>query len=167
VAYESDVSINYDVTHLYNDVQVTRNVDQAFARVIDPPSKQQYYARTYSRIIYDNNTNPPLDLIDNANWVLNAYKQPAFRVETMNIDMASNPDSWEMVLRIDVGDVVSFARNAPGATPIVQSFVILKVEPAITQDVASCTYSLGPILNPVLTLDDPLFGLLGPNSLGW
>jgi hypothetical protein len=167
VPYLSDVVINYDVTHLYNDVQVTRNADEAFVRIVDTASRNQYRPRTYTRVIFDNPTNPPLDLIDNANWVLNAYKQPAFRVETMNIDMASNPDSWEMVLRIDVGDVVSFARNAPGATPIVQSFVILKVEPAITQDVASCTYSLGPILNPVLTLDDPLFGLLGPNSLGW
>lgn len=167
VQYESDVKINYDVTNLYNDIQVTRNFDQAFARFVDTTSQNQYFTRSYTRTIYDAFQDPPYDLNDNAAWVLRAYKDPLFRIESMRVEVAANVDYWDTAMRVDVGDIVFFSRTAPGTTAIQQGFVVLKVDVEITQDVATFSYSFGPILNPVLTLDDATLGLLGPNSFGF
>jgi hypothetical protein len=167
VSYEDDIVINYDVTYLYNDVTITRNVDQVIARLVNKPSHDSYFPRVYSRTIYTQTQNPPADLTDCANWLLNAYAQPAFRIEQMTIDVASNPDAWELVLGLDVGDLVSFQRSALGQPVIVQNFIIISVEPDMTQDTATFAYAMAPVLSPVLTLGDPVYGLLGPNALGW
>jgi hypothetical protein len=162
-----DIIINFDVSFLYNDVSVTRNIDQAFSRVVDLTSKGEYFTRTYTRTIYSPSGSDANDVTDNANWVLNAYREPKYRIESMTVDAGSNPDLWEIVNRLDIGDVVSFSRTAPGTVPVVANFIVLKISPTITQDIGTFEYALGPILNPVLTLDDPITGLIGSSYIGF
>jgi Concanavalin A-like lectin/glucanases superfamily len=167
VPYEENPVINYDVTYLYNDVTITRNADQVIARIVNAPSQLSYFPRVYTRTIYTQTQNPPLDLTDMANWLSTAYGQPAFRIETMTIDALANADAWELVLSLDVGDLVSFQRSALGQPVIFENFIVISVDPTLTQDVATFAYSMAPVLSPVLTLGDPVYGLLGPNALGW
>lgn len=166
-AYEGDIQIDYDVTYLYNDIQITRNADQVSFRITDTASQKQYFPRVYTRTIYTYPDNPPDEMTGCADWLLQAYKQPSPRISHMVIDAASNPDAWTTALSVDVGDTVTVTRDPIGAPAILEQYFVVGVSPEIGPSVATFTYNLAPTLLPVLTLDSPVFGILDNNSLGW
>jgi hypothetical protein len=167
VPYLGDISIDYDITNLYNLVTITRNWDGTQATIVNQASLNSYFPRTYMRTIFTQPQNPPTDLVDCANWLLAGYAQPALRIASMKVDALTNPDAWQLVLTLDVGDIVSVQRTPPGQPAISQNFIIVSITPNITPDEAIFDYVLAPVLVPVLTLNDPIAGQLGPNSLGF
>ena len=167
IPYQGDIEFGYDVTYLYDDVTVTRNLDQTTARAVNAAAVKQYFPRVYTRIVYTNPAAGAADVIDPSNWLMNSYSQPVLRVAKMVIDCASYPDGWTAVLGLDIGDAVSVTRNPPGTTPITDVFIVEQIEPSIEPDDATFTFTLAPQVAPVLTLGDPVYGLIGSNVLGW
>jgi hypothetical protein len=177
VPYEPDVEITMDVQYLYNDLVITRNIDQAAFRFLDATSRQVYYPRAYTRVIYTS----PADsqaVPDAAGWLLHDYSVPRERVEQLAIIPSANPEAWEFCLGIDIGDIVSFTRTPAGTFVPTGSFMVLSVEIEWGPDEAKFTYTLAPNPYSALVLDDPVKGVLvkeplpgrlpGPiNRLGW
>jgi hypothetical protein len=167
VTYGDDIGIDYDIVQLFNEVIITRNVDQIVIRAVDTASQKQYFPRSYQRTIYSQGGDPPTEAINVAQWLLLAYAQPAFRIAKLTVDAASNPDMWPFALGLDVGDTVTVTRQAFGAPALTANYQIIGVTPEFAADKAAVSYSMAPVLVPVLTLDNAVFGLLGPNTLGW
>jgi hypothetical protein len=143
VPYMDDVEINEDISYLFNDIAITRNVDQASYRARDAVSRGKYYPRIYTRTIYsaaDDTTAVP----SAANTLLTAFAYPAPRVSKVTVDAALNPEAWPFVLSADIGDSVSFTRTPVGGYTVTGTFTILSIEPDIAQDKAQFTYVLAP-----------------------
>lgn len=168
VPYLGDVQITEDIQYLFNDIAVTRNIDQATYRAVNTSSRNQYYPRVYLRTIYTAEGDPQA-VVDVANWLLNAYDQPNLRVPRITVDAAADPELWPFVLGTDIGDLVSFQRTPVEGAVVQSEFVVISVEPDIGPDKAEFTYVLAPAPGlGILTLDDPVYGLVGgSNELGW
>jgi hypothetical protein len=169
VPYGDDVEITEDIQYLFNDIAVTRNIDQATYRTRDLASRAKYYPRVYTRTIYTAESDAQA-VVDVANWLLADYSQPSMRVSQVTVDAGADPEAWPFVLGTDIGDLVSFQRTPLGGAPVEGVFMVLSIEPDIGEDKATFTYVLAPSPSPgnILTLDDPVYGLVGAsNELGW
>jgi len=140
---EGDLSVTEDIQYLYNDIAVTRNVDQAAIRVRDVTSRRRYYPRIYTRTIFSSQDDPNA-LLNCANTLLSAFAYPVPRVEQVIVDAAGNPEAWPFVLGTDIGDLVQFTRTPVGGAPITGSFLVLSIQPEIAPDKAQFTYVLCP-----------------------
>lgn len=143
VPYEGDVQITEDIQYLFNDIAVTRNVDQASYRARDTISRGKYYPRIYTRTIFSS-VDDATAVQNNANFLLSGFSAPALRVPHLVIDAATNPEAWPFVLSADIGDSVSFTRTPVGGTTVTGTFTILSVQPDIGRDKAQFTYVLAP-----------------------
>ena len=168
VPYDGDIEIIEDIQYLFNDIAVTRNIDQATFRARDLNSRAQYFPRVYLRTIFTGEGDPSA-VVDVANWLLSDYSQPQIRVSHLVVNAAENPEAWEFVLGTDIGDLLSFQRTPVGGLPVQGVFIVLSVSPAFAPDKAEFAYVLAPVTaNNILTLDDPVYGLVGgSNELGW
>lgn len=166
VSYENDIEVSTDIQYLFNDIAVSRNVDQATYRARDVNSRNSYYPRVFTRTIYTS-TNDPQAVVDCAQWLLADYSQPKLRITRLTVNPAANPALWPFVLGTDIGDVIQFQRNPVGAAAITGTFMVIGIQPNITKDTATFGYTFAPIFGTVLTLDDPVFGLVGSNGLGF
>jgi len=141
---EGDLQVTEDIQYLFNDVAITRNVDQATYRTINQASRSQYYPRVYTRTIYSS-VDDPNAVVNCGNTLLNAFALPQLRVEQVIVDAASNPDAWEFVLEADIGDLVSFTRTPVGGAVVTGSFLVLSISLALAPDKAEFTYVLCPV----------------------
>jgi hypothetical protein len=142
--YNDDVEITEDIQYLYNDVAVTRNIDQATYRAISQTARSQFFPRVYTRTIYTSEEDPQA-VVDAAQWLLASYETPQPRVSKVTVSAANNPDAWPFVLGVDVGDVVTFSRNPVQGADISGEFIVWSIEPDIGQDKADFSYVLGPV----------------------
>lgn len=168
VPYEGQVQPTEDLQYLYNDICVTRNVDQATYRARDQASRTQFYPRVYLRTIYTA-TADPTAVVDCANWLLEQYAEPQVRIEQLVVDAASYPEAWPFVLGTDIGDTVNFTRNPVESAPVSGSFLVIGISVDWEAGKAEFTYTLAPSQNvQVMTLDDPVNGIVGGGPvLGW
>jgi hypothetical protein len=141
--YEDDVEIIEDVQYLYNDVAITRNVDQATYRARDATSRSKYYPRIYTRIIYSSTDD--LNAVPNcANALVSAFATPQLRVSRVMVKAADNPEAWPFVLGTGIGDSISFTRTPVGGAAVTGTFTVLHIEPDLGPDKANFTYVLAP-----------------------
>ena len=143
VPYEPDVQITGDIQYLYNDIAVTRNVDQASYRARDAGSRSKYYPRVYTRTIFSSPDDGSA-LQNCASFLVANFAAPAPRVPHLVIDAARDPEAWQFVLSAEIGGSVSFTRNPVGGVPVTGTFTILSIEPDIAPDKAQFTYALAP-----------------------
>lgn len=141
--YMDDVEITEDIQYLFNDVVITRNVDQATYRARDATSRNRYYPRVYTRTIYSS-VNDPNAVVNAANTLLTAFSSPALRVTRVVVDAASNPELWPFVLGTEIGDLVPFTRTPVGGAAVTGNFTVLSIEPDLGPDKAQFTYVLTP-----------------------
>jgi hypothetical protein len=142
-ALPDNLSITEDIQYLFNDIAVTRNIDQVAYRVVNQASRSRYYPRIYTRTIFSS-ADDPNSLVNCATTLLNAFSQPQLRVGQMVIDAAADPEAWPFVLGTDIGDLVSYTRTPLGAPAVTGTFIVLSVEPDIAPDKATFTYTLIP-----------------------
>jgi hypothetical protein len=141
--FEPDVEITEDIQYLYNDIAITRNVDQATYRARDTTSRARYYPRVYTRTIYSSVND--LNAVPNAaNTLLAEFSAPALRIAKVTVKAAENPEAWPFVLTTEIGSLVSFTRTPVGGAVVSGSFLVLSVQPDLGQDKADFTYVLVP-----------------------
>lgn len=143
VPYGDDVEITEDIQYLFNDIAITRNVDQVSYRARDAASRAKYYPRVYTRTIYSS-ADDPSAVTNCANLLVTNFANPALRVPRLTVNAAENPQAWPFVLSAGVGDSVSFTRTPVGGAVATGTFTILHIEPDLAPDRASFTYSLAP-----------------------
>lgn len=184
---------DYDPTRVYNDVQLTE-LDTSTVTVPNgimsattmaaqvAASQAQYGDQPYQQTAYLNNDYSAAyaagsGLQDLADWIALVYGKPRNRVPAVQVDAASHPAAWPLVLQASPGDMVQVNLRLPTAT----TSPIVSVVARITQTRRAMKWttdetpvaSIGLALDAApeyqaLICDDPVRGALnGTNVLAW
>lgn len=124
IPYLDDISVEFDTTHIYNQVSVTNqgapgSAQQPAVLSPNPTSATAYAPRTLQRTI---NVLDPTVPQYAANYLSQQYGQPLARIAQLTVDPASNPALWSMLLGLGFGSRVQVSRrppSGPGAQPLV------------------------------------------------
>lgn len=123
IPYLDDFLVEYDTTHIYNQVQVTNSgppgsTQQPAALSSNAASSTAYAPRTLQRTINVQDVTVPQYA---ANYLSQQYSQPLARVAALTVDGSSNPALWSQVLPLGFGSRVQVSRrppSGPGAAAI-------------------------------------------------
>lgn len=115
--YES-ISLDFDPTHLFNDVQVTHHSSGQVATATDAASQATYFPRILQRTI-----NPLLytEAVDASDYLLQQYKSARMRVADLQLHPSAIPGLFTACLQLEIGTRIRVMRrppSAPGAQPI-------------------------------------------------
>ncbi|MBP5926683.1 hypothetical protein F3K32_42515 [Streptomyces sp. LBUM 1483] len=111
-----DCAMDYDSTHLSNQVTVTQEGTSQTFYARDDDSVTAYFPRPMSRAL---NSADAEECHDAANYLLSRYRQPAMRVSSLKLHPSANPGLWPVCLALELGTRVRVMRRPPGA-PTVQ-----------------------------------------------
>lgn len=117
-----DVVINYDLTYVYNQVDIKRLNGGSF-NVQDNTSVNEYFPRSLSLQV-ENATDAQLSSAspfgtDIATSYLNRYSQPILRSDHLVLTPFRNPAIWADVLGLEVGDYIKIIKRPIGGNPII------------------------------------------------
>jgi hypothetical protein len=110
-----DCALDYDSTHLSNQVTVTQEGTGQNFYATDAASVTDYFPRTMSRTINASSTD---ECNDAANYLLSRYKQPAQRVSSIKLHPSAYPALWPVCLNLELGTRVRVMRRPPGVPAI-------------------------------------------------
>lgn len=110
-----DVTLDYDSTHLSNQVTVTQESSGQNFYATDNTSLANYFPRTLSRTINASDVN---ECQDAANYLLSRYKAPATRVSSIKLHPSAMPALWPVCLSLELGTRVRVMRRPPGLPAI-------------------------------------------------
>ncbi|WP_037616468.1 hypothetical protein [Streptomyces aureus] len=105
-----DITLDYDSTHLSNQVTVTQESGGQNFYAQDATSASNFFPRTMSRTI---NSSSSLECQDAANYLLSRYKNPATRVSSIKLHPSANPAMWPVCLALELGMRIRVMRRAP------------------------------------------------------
>ncbi|MFE2832157.1 hypothetical protein ACFXI6_14085 [Streptomyces mirabilis] len=106
-----DVALDFDSTHLSNQVTVTQEGTSQNFHAQDATSTTNYFQRTLTRTV---NSSSALECQDAANYLLSRYKNPATRVSAIKLHPSANPALWPVCLALELGTRVRVMRRPPG-----------------------------------------------------
>lgn len=116
-----DCELDFDSTHLSNEVTVTQEGTQQLFYASDDTSQSAYFPRTMTRTI---NASSGDECQDAANYLLSRYRQPATRVSSLKLHPSGNPALWLVCLSLDLGTRIRVMRRPQGAPAIqIECFV--------------------------------------------
>jgi hypothetical protein len=110
-----DCQLDYDSTHLSNEVTVTQESTGQTFRATDAASIAAYFPRLLSRTI---NSTSSGECQDAAGYLLSRYRQPAQRVSSIKLHPSANPALWPVCLGLELGARVRVMRRPPGGAPV-------------------------------------------------
>ncbi|MFE9448262.1 hypothetical protein [Streptomyces sp. NPDC006739] len=110
-----DCQLDYDSTHLSNQVTVTQESTSQNFYATDATSIASYFPRTMTRSI---NASSSSECADAANYLLSRYKQPAQRVSSIKLHPSAFPAMWPVCLSLELGTRVRVMRRPPGVPAI-------------------------------------------------
>lgn len=110
-----DLKLDYDPTHLANDVAVTINNTGQVLYGTNSASQSAYFDRTMTRTV---NTNSVQEAQDAANFLAWRYGQPLTRVSSITLNPAALSGLWPVALTLDIGDCIQINRRPPGCPEI-------------------------------------------------
>lgn len=110
-----DVQLDFDSTHLSNQVTVTQEGTSQNFYATDATSIANYFPRTMSRSI---NTSSSGECQDAASYLLSRYKQSAMRVSSIKLHPSANPALWTVCLNLELGTRARVMRRPPGLPAI-------------------------------------------------
>jgi len=103
--------MSYDDSRLWNEVRCTRS-DGATQTAIDLTSKADYFpiVLAQDRLLAVTD----LETADRANWLLAHYKDPKWRITSLELDPEGDDRLWPVVLSAELGDRVRVRRRPFG-----------------------------------------------------
>lgn len=110
-----DCQLDFDSTHLSNQVTVTQESTGQNFYATDATSVTNYFPRTMSRTI---NSADASECQDAASYLLSRYKQPAQRVSSIKLHPSANPALWPVCLALELGTRARVMRRPPGLPAI-------------------------------------------------
>lgn len=159
-----DLQFVVDDQLLINDVTVSRT-GQTVTRVIDQASINEHgtYDKPIDTLLFSDT-----EALDRASYTLSNYGHPQPRAGQISVDAHSLGTVWDQMLGSEIGQriqVTGLPSEAPAST------VDLWCE-GVEDVVTDCTWTFrldtSPVRdNPIFILDDPVYGTLDNNSLGW
>jgi len=110
-----DCQLDFDSTHLSNQVTVTQESSGQNFYATDATSIANYFPRSLTRTI---NASDPGECNDAAGYLLSRYKMPATRVSSIKLHPSANPGLWPVCLNLELGTRVRIMRRPPGLPTI-------------------------------------------------
>ncbi|MEU8968171.1 hypothetical protein AB0D11_02650 [Streptomyces monashensis] len=110
-----DAQLDFDSTHLSNQVTVTQQSSSQSFYAQDATSIQNYFPRTLTRTV---NSSSTLECQDAADYLLSRYKTPATRISSIKLHPSAMPALWPVCLSIELGTRVRVMRRPPGLSAI-------------------------------------------------
>lgn len=110
-----DCQLDYDPTHLANQVTVTQASGNQNFVAQDATSITAYFPRTLTRTV---NASSTLECQDAAGYLLSRYKNPAVRISAIKLHPSANTALWPICLSLELGTRVRIMRRPPGAPAI-------------------------------------------------
>ena len=142
VPYIDGVTIDFDDTYIYNDVEVTQaGPSAAFCYATDASSQTTYGLRVLTRTTAVQSTN---DVQGQADTLLARYKQPVARLSQLPVDIKANPSAIATVMGLDLGQLVTVARRPLGAPAMSLDVWIDGIEDRISTTSWKRTFLLTP-----------------------
>jgi hypothetical protein len=176
IPYVGDLKLDFDPTYLYNTVTVENDgvvagwapaVTTTNFVAVNPTSATRYATRSLNKQASFNDNRYAFDI---AWWYLNQYQSAKLRIASVTLDVASagSDAAWKLVLGAEVGDLIVVNKRPVGAPPISLTCVILSVQQAVAPETSqwTTTFTLGIAPPPVLTFNDPVYGIVGSNAVG-
>jgi hypothetical protein len=111
-----DCQLDFDSTHLSNQVTVTQEPTSQNFYASDATSLANYFPRSLARTINVTSANEAQDA---AGYLLSRYKMPAQRVSAVKLHPSAIPALWPVCLSLELGTRVRVMRRPPGL-PAVQ-----------------------------------------------
>lgn len=186
IPYRITLTLDYDPQFIQNDLQVTHlgtpGWDQGVGvlsgsastsiLVTGPGSISQYGDRSQQVTSYFDNLAQSVNL---ANYLTAQYAQPKLRVQQVEVDLAGNPDLFDTVLALEVGDRVILNRRPIGANLISIEVMIIGIHHDVSYKDGRWLVQLdivpaatAAIQVRTLVLDDPDHDKLdADNVAGW
>lgn len=110
-----DLQLDFDTTHLGNDVSVTQNsTGQAFFAA-NAASQTAIFDRTMTRTI---NVQNAAEAQDAAGYMVKQYSQPLTRVTSITLNPAGAPALWPVILQLELGMCIQINRRPIGCPTI-------------------------------------------------
>lgn len=163
VPYLDGVSYDYDPTHVYNDLEITRN-GGIVVHAVDTASQQSYFDRQLTQTIY---VASDQETIDHTGYLLNKYKQPVVRLNGLTIDPASNKAAWPTALGVELNQRVTVKRRARPFT-LSNDYFIERVDHAYGADgpVWTTAIQASPVdRQQVWVIGDAVYGVLDTTTV--
>ncbi|MDI5965713.1 hypothetical protein [Streptantibioticus silvisoli] len=111
-----DCQLDYDPTHLGNQVQVTQQSTNQIFSAQDSTSIAEYFPRSLTRTV---NAASAAECQDAAGYLVSRYKQPLVRVDSIKLHPSAFPSLWPVCLSLELGMRVRVMRRPPSpAAPI-------------------------------------------------
>ena len=162
----SSVQVIYGSELLYNYIQIARATGgTAIATDSDSISNYGQQALIESGLLM--NSDDDADSL--ANYLLNQFKQPEYRFETLSVQLEALTSAEQVdVLGLEIGDVcqIRFTPNQVGSQ-IDQYATIIKIAHTIAPFSHRITFGFQTLDYASLVLDDLEFGLLDDGHLGF
>jgi hypothetical protein len=174
-----DVNLDYQVgiddSLLFNDYAVTRPGGPV-VRVRDTTSPSIADNGVYTNVA--NGQSAPVvlvttdpELTDYAAYKVATYSQPQPRTPHITVELTTAQSLWPTVVGVDIGTRITVTNLPPEASSASADYIIESVNWAYSALTDAWTLSMntsppGDFHYPILTLDDPKYGLLnGANAL--
>ena len=157
-----DLAFVIDDTLLINDVTIARG--SAETRVTDDASVEEYgqYAKTV-----DTQLASDADAINRGNQLLSRYAEPSPRAGQIAVEGASLATLWPSLLGSEIDQQI-LVTGLPASAPSSSLPLWCEgVQDVITDQTWKFTFDTSPMSSQNLILNDPAFGLLDSNTLGW
>lgn len=156
------IDVSMDDDWIYNEISLTREggTEQVAE---DVESQRKYLKRRYEKsgllLTTDSET------LSAARWLLATYKDPAWRVEQMEVSGDMDPDLWEPICALEISDRILVAWNwgsypkNQGSADTEHEFYIEGIEHDISRESWTTRYRLSPAVAQE-------FWVLGRSRLG-
>lgn len=160
-----DTNFVMDDQLLINDVQVTRSGGSTTRAVNEASIKEHggVYAASIETLLYTDT-----EAIDRANYTLSTYGDPQPRAGVFRIDAHAMPELMPQMLASEIGQRIQVT-GLPAEAPAPSLDLWCEgVQEYITDEVYTFTFDTSPVRQtPIFVLDDPVYGTLNNNYLGW
>jgi hypothetical protein len=110
-----DLELDYDATHLANDVTVTQNSTGQQFYAVSTSAEAAFFDRTMSKTINVQNASEAQDC---ANFLLFRYQNPLTRIVKLELNVGANTSMWPMALSLEIGQLIQVNRRPFGCPTI-------------------------------------------------
>lgn len=163
-----DCQVNYGSELLYNQVVVNR-IGGAIVQADDTGSQGEYgiSTLTYSDLLIANDA----DVEQLAIYLTGIYANPEYRFESVNIRLeALSATDRNTIMNLELGDVVKVIYTPNGIAPAIERWCkVIRQDTnySYADGITIVTLGFSTLTNTPLVLDDPVFGIIDENVLGF
>lgn len=160
-----DLAFIVDDSLLVNDATVATNLGTTTVQVFAPGSITEF-GRYSTRI--ETLLTTAAEVTDRATALVSRYSDPAPRAGQISIEANSQPALWDELLASEIGQRIQIGSLPASAPTGTLDLWIEGVQDLITDQSWTFTFDPSPAVNTIsFMLDDPVYGVLDVNKLGW